>query len=46
VNGKLIITSKFIVKLEDYNVKIPTLLIKNIAEEVEVSLELQFPLKK
>ena len=46
VNGKLIITSKFIVKLEDYNVKIPTLLIKNIAEEVEVSLELQFPIKK
>jgi polyisoprenoid-binding protein YceI len=46
VNGKLIITSKFIVKLEDYKVKIPTLLIKNIAEEVEVTLELQFPIKK
>jgi polyisoprenoid-binding protein YceI len=46
VNGKLVITSKFLVRLEDYDVKIPTLLIKNIAEEVEVTLELQFPLKK
>ena len=46
INEKLIIQSKFIVKLEDYKVKIPTLLIKNIAEEVEVNLELQFPLNK
>lgn len=34
--------TKFIVALEDYKVKIPRIVIKNIAEEVEVTIDLQF----
>ena len=38
-NGnKVNIECKFIVKLEDYNIKIPSLMFQNIAEEVEVTL--------
>ena len=36
--GKLLVKSKFIVKLADYNVKIPTLMWQNIAEQVEVKI--------
>jgi hypothetical protein len=36
---KLIAKSKFLIKLEDYKIKIPQLLWQNIAEEVEVSVE-------
>ena len=42
INGKIIIKSKFIVKLEDYEVKIPQLLWQNIAEEIEVSIEFTY----
>jgi hypothetical protein len=38
-NGKLLMKSKFMVKLEDYNIKIPTLVWQNIAEEVQVSID-------
>ena len=31
--------AKFMVKLEDYKVKIPSVVFQNIAEEVEVTLE-------
>ena len=37
--GKLLVKSKFIVKVADYNVKIPTLMWQNIAEEVEVKID-------
>lgn len=38
-DGKLLIKSKFKVKLSDYNIKIPTLVWQNIAEEVEVRID-------
>ena len=37
-DGKIIIEGKFKLKLSDYNIKIPKLLLQNIAEEVEVSV--------
>lgn len=40
--GKLTMKTKFIVKLEDYNVKIPQLMWKNIAEQVEVTVDFTF----
>ncbi len=36
---RIVLTAKFMVKLEDYKIKIPTLLFKNIAESVEVSID-------
>jgi hypothetical protein len=39
---KLLMKSKFIVKLEDYNITIPQLLWQNIAEQVEVTVEFTF----
>lgn len=36
---RIVLTAKFMVKLEDHKIKIPTLLFKNIAESVEVSIE-------
>lgn len=39
---KLIMKSKFIVKLEDYKIAIPQLLWQNIAEQVEVSVDFTF----
>ena len=41
-SGKIFMESKFMVKLEDHKVKIPKLLWQNIAEEVEVTLNIQF----
>jgi len=38
-NGKLAMKAKFMVKLQDYNIKIPTLVWQNIAEEVEVKVD-------
>jgi hypothetical protein len=40
--SKLLMKSKFIVKLADYNIEIPTLLWQNIAEQVEVTLDFTF----
>jgi hypothetical protein len=37
--GKVIMKSKFMVKLQDFNIKIPTLVWQNIAEEVEVQVD-------
>jgi polyisoprenoid-binding protein YceI len=39
---KLVMKSKFMVKLQDYKIEIPQFLWKNIAEEVEVTLEFTF----
>jgi polyisoprenoid-binding protein YceI len=36
------VSSKFIVRLEDYKVAIPSLLFQNIAEQVEVTVEFSF----
>ncbi|GHM98536.1 hypothetical protein WSM22_00260 [Cytophagales bacterium WSM2-2] len=41
-NGALKMKAKFIIKLVDYKVKIPQLLWKNIAEEVEVTVEFNY----
>lgn len=38
----ILIKSKFLIRLEDYKVKIPQLMWQNIAEEVEVSLEFTY----
>jgi hypothetical protein len=37
--GKLLVKCKFIIKVADYNVKIPTLMWQNIAEQVEVKID-------
>ncbi|MBL7865208.1 MAG: YceI family protein [Cyclobacteriaceae bacterium] len=39
MDQQIIMAAKFVVKLEDYQVKIPQLLWKNIAESVEVSVD-------
>ncbi len=39
---KLLMKSKFIVKLEDYKITIPQLLWQNIAEQVEVTVDFTF----
>lgn len=43
VKGNLIyLKTKFIVKLADYNITVPQILFKNIAEEVEVKLDITY----
>ena len=42
VKGKVIMKSKFIVKLVDYKITIPQLLWQNIAEEIEVKTEFTY----
>jgi polyisoprenoid-binding protein YceI len=37
--NKLIARSKFVIKLEEYKIKIPQLMWQNIAEEIEVTVE-------
>jgi len=46
VNGKLNVTTRFIVKVKDHKIKIPRLVIKNIAETVKVAVNLNFEIKK
>jgi hypothetical protein len=41
-NGKIVMKSKFMVKLQDYNIKIPKLVWQNIAEEVQVKIEFTY----
>ena len=38
--GEIVMDGKFIIKLEDYKIKIPKIVIKNIAEEIEVTYKL------
>ncbi len=40
--GKVILTCKFQVQLKDHKIKIPKVVVKNIAEEVEVSVNVTF----
>jgi polyisoprenoid-binding protein YceI len=42
VDGKVVMKSSFIVKLEDYGIAIPQLLWQNIAEQVEVKVEFTY----
>jgi len=41
-NGKLVLVTSFPVKLEDYQVKIPKIVFYNIAESVQVKLDLEY----
>lgn len=36
-DGNIMMTGKFIIKLKDYKIKIPRIVIKNIAEEMEIT---------
>ena len=40
-NSKAIIKAKFRLKLEDYNIEIPKIVIYNIAEVIDVDVEIQ-----
>jgi hypothetical protein len=42
IGGKVNLKSKFIVKLADYNIKIPKLVWQNIAEEIEVRVDFTY----
>ena len=42
VAGKIQLKSRFMIKLADYNVKIPTIVWQNIAEEVEVRIDFTY----
>jgi len=42
VGDKIMMKSKFMVKLEDYKIKIPQLMWQNIAEQVEVTVEFSY----
>ncbi len=42
VQGKITATSKFGVKVKDYNIKIPSIVINKIAETVEVSVDCKY----
>jgi len=42
VSGKIVLKAKFIVKLADYNIKIPQLMWQNIAEQVEVTVDFTY----
>jgi polyisoprenoid-binding protein YceI len=41
-SGTIVLKSKFIIKMEDYNIKIPQLMWQNIAEQVEVTVEFTY----
>lgn len=42
INGVILLTSKFEVKLKDYKIKIPQLLWQNIAEVIEVTVKIEY----
>ncbi len=42
LEGKIVMKSRFIVKLADYKIEIPKLLWQNIAEQVEVKIEFTY----
>lgn len=41
--NKLVVTTKFNVRLEDYNVEVPSLMFQKIAEVVEVTIRYEYP---
>lgn len=42
VDGKVLIHSVFIVKLVDYNIKVPKLMFQKIAEEIEITINIEY----
>jgi hypothetical protein len=42
INGRVQLKSRFMLKLADYNVKIPTIVWQNIAEQVEVRIDFTY----
>jgi hypothetical protein len=40
--NKLLMKTKFMIRLSDYDIKIPTIVWKNIAEEIEVSIDFTY----
>ncbi|SMG13611.1 YceI-like domain-containing protein [Marivirga sericea] len=45
-DNNVLATTKFMIRVADYDIDIPTIVFRNIAEEVEVTIELQYmPLK-
>lgn len=46
VKNQLIAKTKFQISIKDYNIDVPTLVIKNIAEVVDVTVELPFTFQK
>lgn len=46
LDGKITVKSEFNIKVEDHKIKIPKLVVKNIAETVKVTVNLNFELKK
>ncbi|TVR79906.1 MAG: YceI family protein [Chitinophagaceae bacterium] len=41
-DGKILATSEFIVKLEDHDIKVPRMLTRNIAEEILVTVKIEY----
>ena len=41
-NGKITLRSKFMVRLKDYNIEIPAIVWKNIAEEIELKIDFTY----
>jgi len=41
-NGKVTLKAKFTVKLKDYNIEIPSIVWKNIAEEIELKVDFTY----
>jgi len=41
-NGRVAMKSKFKIKLKDFNIKVPTIVWKNIAEEVELKIDFTY----
>ncbi|PCJ23392.1 MAG: hypothetical protein COA97_11695 [Flavobacteriales bacterium] len=46
LNNKMTVITKFDIKVKDHKIKIPKLVIKNIAETVKVTVNVNFELKK
>lgn len=44
--NQIVVDSKFQIKLEDHNIEIPTVVFQNIAEEIDVTVNLNFVPKK
>lgn len=45
-NGSVVAKTKFKIAIKDYNIEVPRLVMKNIAEIVEVTVELPYTLQK
>ena len=43
--GKITLTSEFDISVKDHKIKIPKLVVKNIAEVVKVTVNIEFEIK-